>query len=236
MDINIHLKFNLNSKMALNLYYVLNKNNVNLLINPISNCAYPEHLTTYKEEEFFSGPPHESVYNYAVAKRLFVNLGNSYQDEHKFNSVNVILSNMYGQNDHFDVERSHALGALVKKICDAKINGEKTVEIWGSGKPIREWLHVSDGARALIMSANLKKGITSLILVLIKEYLLKTLLWKSKMQQSGMENLHIILKGQMEYQKKVDGSNGKKIIEWEPEIDLKSGIKDTVEWYFENKI
>ena len=58
----------LNSKMALNLYSVLNKNNVNLLINPISNCAYPKHLTTYKEDEFFSGPPHESVYDYAVAK------------------------------------------------------------------------------------------------------------------------------------------------------------------------
>ena len=63
---------------------------------------------------------------------------------------------MYGQNDHFDVERSHALGALVKRY-DGKINGEKTVEIWGSGKPIREWLHVSDGARAFNNVGKFKK-------------------------------------------------------------------------------
>ena len=65
---------------------------------------------------------------------------------------------MYGPEDHFDVERSHALGALVKKISDAKMNNENFVEIWGTGKPIREWLYVQDGANALIKSLNLKSG------------------------------------------------------------------------------
>jgi len=228
---------NLNSKMALNLYSVLNKNNVNLLINPISNCAYPKHLTTYKEEDFFSGPPHESVYNYAVAKRLFVNLGNSYQKEFKFNSVNVILSNMYGQDDHFDIERSHALGALVKKICDAKISGINKVEIWGSGKPIREWLHVSDGARALIMSTYLSKGHHFFNVGVNKGISIKDLALeiKNAAKWDG-EFTYNLEKPDGVLEKKVDGSNGKKFIKWEPEVDLKSGIKDTVEWYFKNKI
>ena len=147
-----------NVEMALNLYKVSHQNKVKSLINPISNCAYPGNLNTYKEEDFLDGPPHESVFNYAISKRITVNLGESYFKEFNLSSSNVVLSNMYGPNDHFDIERSHALGALVKKICDAKNNNFKTVEIWGSGKPIREWLYVEDGATALIKSIHLSAG------------------------------------------------------------------------------
>ena len=147
-----------NTKMALNLYQVSNENKVSILINPISNCAYPGHLDTYKEDHFFDGPPHDSVYNYGMSKRMCVDLGSSFFKEYNFSSANIILSNMYGPEDHFDVERSHALGALVKKISDAKMNNENIVEIWGTGKPIREWLYVQDGANALVKSLNLKSG------------------------------------------------------------------------------
>ena len=147
-----------NTKMALNLYQVSNENKVSILINPISNCAYPGHLDTYKEDHFFDGPPHDSVYNYGMSKRMCVDLGSSFFKEYNFSSANIILSNMYGPEDHFDVERSHALGALVKKIFDAKMNNENIVEIWGTGKPIREWLYVQDGANALVRSLDLKSG------------------------------------------------------------------------------
>ena len=147
-----------NSEMAINVYKASKNNQVKKLINPISNCAYPAQFTTYKEKDIFNGPPDESVFNYALSKRLFVKLGQSYFDQYNFSSVNVVLSNMYGPNDHFDIERSHALGALVKKICDAKINNLKTVEIWGTGKPMREWLYVEDGAKSLIKSINISDG------------------------------------------------------------------------------
>ena len=60
------------------------EHNVEKLINPISNCAYPGKLTTYKEEHFFEGPPDKSVYNYGISKRLYVQLGNSFFDENNF--------------------------------------------------------------------------------------------------------------------------------------------------------
>ena len=62
---------------------------------------------------------------------------------------------MYGPDDHFDIERSHALGAIIKKVYDAKKNNLNKVQIWGTGKPIREWLYVEDGAEALIKCINL---------------------------------------------------------------------------------
>ena len=68
------------------------------------------------------------------------------------------MSNMYGPLDHFEIERSHALGALILKIHNAKKNNIGFIEIWGTGKPIREWLYVQDGAESLIRALELEPG------------------------------------------------------------------------------
>ena len=224
-----------NSKIAINLYEISRKNDVGILINPISNCAYPGHLTTYVESQFFDGPPHESVYNYGIAKRLSVDLGNGYFEQYKFSSANVVLSNMYGPEDHFDIERSHALGALVKKICDAKINNIQKVEIWGSGKPIREWLYVQDGANALIKSLDLEKGHhffnvgvqKGISIIDLANTIKKIVNWDGKFFYNADKPDGV-------YEKKVDGSKGESKLNWMPDIDLEYGIEKTVEWYMVN--
>ena len=224
-----------NLKMSLNLYEVSRKNDVGMLINPISNCAYPGHLTTYVEDQFFDGPPHESVYDYGTAKRLSVNLGSSYFEQYKFSSANVVLSNMYGPEDHFDEERSHALGALVKKICDAKINNIQKVEIWGSGRPIREWLYVQDGAKALIKSLDLGKGHNffnvgvekGISIIDLANTIKEITNWDGEffLNNEKPDGVH---------EKKVDGSKGKTLLNWVPDIELEYGIEKTVEWYMVN--
>ena len=224
-----------NSKIALNLYEISRKNDVGILINPISNCAYPGHLTTYVESQFFDGPPHESVYNYGIAKRLSVDLGNGYFEQYKFSSANVVLSNMYGPEDHFDIERSHALGALVKKICDAKINNIQKVEIWGTGKPIREWLYVQDGANALIKSLDLEKGHhffnvgvqKGISIIDLANTIKKIVNWDGEFFYNADKPDGV-------YEKKVDGSKGESKLNWMPDIDLEYGIEKTVEWYMVN--
>ena len=224
-----------NSKIALNLYEISRKNDVGILINPISNCAYPGHLTTYVESQFYDGPPHESVYNYGIAKRLSVDLGNGYFEQYKFSSANVVLSNMYGPEDHFDIERSHALGALVKKICDAKINNIQKVEIWGSGKPIREWLYVQDGANALIKSLDLEKGHhffnvgvqKGIAIIDLANTIKKIVNWDGEFFYNADKPDGV-------YEKKVDGSKGESKLNWMPDIDLEYGIEKTVEWYMVN--
>ena len=223
-----------NTKMALNLYQVSNENKVSKLINPISNCAYPGHLETYEEDFFFDGPPHDSVYNYGISKRMCVDLGRSYFKEYNFSSANIILSNMYGPEDHFDVERSHALGALVKKISDAKMNNESVVEIWGTGKPIREWLYVQDGANALVKSLNLKSdhhffnvGVKKGISIIDLANIIKTRVgWDGEFSFNTDKPDGVL-------EKKVDGTKGSLILEWEPEFELEYGIEKTVNWYKE---
>ena len=223
-----------NSTMAINLYRASQKNKVKKLINPISNCAYPRNLTTYKEENFFDGPPDDSVYNYGIAKRLYVQLGKSFYQENNFSSVNVVVSNMYGPNDHFEIERSHALGAIIKKVHDAKINNSKEVELWGTGKPIREWLYVDDGAKALIKSINLEsghhffnvgveKGISILELA---EIIKDKIGWDGKFVLDTSKPDGVL-------EKKVDGTRGEEKLNWKPETSLIDGIQTTVNWYID---
>ena len=147
-----------NSRIANNVYQIAKEKSIKMLINPIPNCVYPGKLNTYKEEKLFDGPPHDSVYFYAQAKRLSISLGLSYFKQYGLSSCSVIMSNMYGPEDHFKEDRSHAMGALIQKIFEAKKNNLDTVNIWGSGQQIREWLHVKDGAEALIRSLDLKEG------------------------------------------------------------------------------
>ena len=224
-----------NSEMAINVYKASENNQVKKLINPISNCVYPAKFTTYKEKDIFNGPPDESVFNYALSKRLFVKLGQSYFDQYNFSSVNVVLSNMYGPNDHFDIERSHALGALVKKICDAKINNLKTVEIWGTGKPMREWLYVEDGAKSLIKSINISDGHHLFNVGVEKVISIKELAEIIKFEV-GWEGEFIYNQSKPDgvLEKKVDGSKGKEILKWEVSTELTTGIRNTVDWYNNN--
>jgi|TARA_B100000902_G_scaffold251918_1_gene238346 GDP-L-fucose synthase len=225
----------INSIMALNLYKASYENGIKKLINPISNCAYPGDITTYKEEDFFIGPPDESVYNYGISKRLYVQLGKSFSKEYNFSSANVIVSNMYGPNDHFDEERSHALGAIIKKVYEAKKNNFDEVVLWGTGRPIREWLYVEDGADALINSIQLNKGhhffnvgVKKGISVLdLAEIIKEEFGWNGKFVLDTSKPDGVL-------EKKVDGTLGQKKLNWKPEVDLTLGISKTVDWYINN--
>jgi len=225
-----------NSKMVLNIFQSSVSNSIKKLINPISNCAYPGDINFYEEKNFWNGKPHESVFNYALTRRLIVALGESYYSQYKLNTSNIVLSNMYGKHDHFHEERSHALGALIKKIYDAKENNSKSVIIWGTGEPIREWLHVEDGVESMIRASDLNdgnyffnigvnKGIT------IKELAIriaKLLEW-----EGGFEFDLTKPDGAME--KRVDGTSGKTYLDWEPQVDLDEGLVKTINWYVEQK-
>ena len=89
-----------NSLMAMNIYKASYDNAVKKLINPISNCVYPAEFTTYKEENILNGPPDKSVFNYALSKRLFIQLGQAYFDQYTFSSADVVLSIMYVPIQH----------------------------------------------------------------------------------------------------------------------------------------
>lgn len=228
--------FRNNMLISLNLLEACKRYNVNRLVNPISNCAYPGEATLFKENEFWNGPLHDSVLIYGMTRKMSYIGSIAYSRQYNIDTINLILSNMYGPEDHFEEERSHALGALIMKIVDAKENNKPFVCVWGTGKPVREWLHVDDGATAMIKAINIQSYIDPINIGIAKGISIKdmALLIKKIVKYEG-ELVFDITKLDGAPYKTVDGSLGKKLLNWEPSINFEKGIQSTIEWYIANK-
>lgn len=228
--------FQNNLQMTLNLLAVAQQSNVTRLVNPISNCAYPGEATLFKEDEFWDGPLHESVMVYGFVRKAFWMGSWAYAQQHDMDIVNIILSNMYGPEDHFEAERSHALGALIMKFVHAKENNAPSVDVWGSGAPVREWLYVDDGAQAMVRAMDVAPSIDPINIGVAKgiSVLAMAELIRDIVGYQGEIKLDPSKPDGAPY-KTVDGSKGAAHFGWQPEKDFQQGVRETIEWYLANK-
>lgn len=114
-----------------------------------STCIYPRDCPQpIKEEYLLTGPLEETNQWYAIAKIAGIKLCQAYRKQHGFNAISLMPTNLYGPHDNFDLKSSHVLPALIRKFHEGKINDSKQVEVWGSGKPFREFLYIDDMAEA----------------------------------------------------------------------------------------
>ena len=117
-----------------------------------SSCVYPKNCPQpIKEEYLLTGPLEPTNSAYAVAKIAGIELINSYRKEFGHSWISIMPTNLYGPNDNFDLENSHVFAALIRKFIEAKKSSLKSVNLWGTGKPRREFLHVDDLAKAIIL-------------------------------------------------------------------------------------
>ena len=126
---------------------------VKKLVNIMPNCTYPGEMQLYSEARWWDGPMHPTVLTYGMPRKAIWVQAWAYQKEYSFQSIHLVLPNLYGPRDHFDPVRSHALGALIRKVVDAKRQGLRRVEVWGTGKPVREWMYVEDAAAGIVRAA-----------------------------------------------------------------------------------
>ena len=132
-----------------NIIHAAFKNQVEKLLFLGSSCIYPKMAPQPLKEEFLlSGLLEATNDAYAIAKIAGIKMCEAYRDQYGCNFIAAMPTNLYGPNDNYDLENSHVLPALLKKFHDAKINGNKSVSVWGSGNPKREFLHVDDLAEA----------------------------------------------------------------------------------------
>ena len=116
-----------------------------------SSCVYPKLAPQpLKEEYLLSGFLEQTNEPYAIAKIAGIKLCETYRDQYNCNFISVMPTNLYGTNDNYDLNNSHVLPALIRKFHTAKMAGKPTVEIWGTGAPMREFLHVDDLAIACL--------------------------------------------------------------------------------------
>jgi GDP-L-fucose synthase len=117
-------------------------------------CSYPKHTPVpFREEDLWNGYPEETNAPYGLAKKMLLVQLDAYRRQYGFNGVNVLLVNLYGPGDTDDPARSHVVPALIRKCIEAKRRGERILEVWGTGTATREFLYVSDGARAIRLAA-----------------------------------------------------------------------------------
>jgi len=117
-----------------------------------SSCIYPKHAPQpIREDSLLTGPLEPTNDAYALAKIAGVRLAQAFRDQYGKSAISAMPTNLYGPEDNFDPESSHALPGMITKFHRAKVKEEKEVVLWGTGSPRREWLHVDDLAGGLLM-------------------------------------------------------------------------------------
>jgi GDP-L-fucose synthase len=199
-----------------------------------SSCIYPRDCTQpIKEEYLMTGPLEETNSAYAIAKIAGIQLVNSYRKEYGTNWISLMPTNLYGPRDNFDLMASHVLPAFIRRFVEATESRASTVTLWGSGSPLREFLHVDDLAQAVLVASEKYDSSLHLNVGSGEDLSIKELAVKVAMAAG--------FTGKIEWDSsKPDGTPRKvldvsrmKALGWEPTITLDEGIASTIAWYKE---
>ena len=118
-------------------------------------CSYPKHTPVpFREDDLWSGYPEETNAPYGLAKKMLLVQAQAYRQQYGMNTVTLLPVNLYGPHDNFDLESSHVIPALIRKVLDARDAGREEVEAWGTGRASREFLFVRDAARGIVIAAD----------------------------------------------------------------------------------
>lgn len=219
-------------------YNVINAafdNDVNDLMFLGSSCIYPrESNQPIKEEYLLTGPLEPTNEGYALAKIVGLKACQYLNEQYGTNYIGVMPTNLYGFNDNFDLESSHLVPAIMRKMHEAKLNNSSEVEIWGTGKPYRELLFVEDMADATLFAFENYKGKSfinvgtgeDLTIAQISETIQKIVGYKGELYFN-------IDKPDGMYRKLLDVTNLKDL-GWQPKYTLEEGIQLTYDWFKEN--
>jgi len=201
-----------------------------------SSCIYPRNCAQpIKEDYLLTGELEQTNSAYAIAKIAGIELIKSYRKEHGHSWISVMPTNLYGPNDNFDLENSHVLPALIRKFVEAKRNNSPEVVLWGSGTPLREFLHVDDLAKATLVCLEKYDDSQQINIGSGDEISIKDLGQK-------ISNLTGFT-GKVVWDSNRPDGTPRKVLDstkinklgWKPSISLDQGIAATVEWYQENK-
>lgn len=140
-----------NLVMEANIIHAAHEERVQKLLFLGSSCIYPKHAEQpMREDALLTGPLEPTNEPYAIAKIAGIKLCETYREQYGDNFISVMPTNLYGPGDNYDLKNSHVLPALLRKMHAAKVEGAAEVEVWGSGRPKREFLHVDDLAAACV--------------------------------------------------------------------------------------
>ena len=201
-----------------------------------SSCIYPRNCAQpIKEDYLLTGELEQTNSAYAIAKIAGIELIKSYRKEYGYSWISVMPTNLYGPNDSFDLENSHVLPALIRKFIEAKRNNSSEVVLWGSGNPLREFLHVDDLAKAILVCLEKYDDSQQINIGSGDEISIRDL---------GQKIANLTgFTGKVVWDSNRPDGTPRKVLDstkinklgWKAAITLDQGMAATVEWYQENK-
>ena len=200
-----------------------------------STCIYPRMAPQpLKEEYLLTGPLEPTNEWYAVAKIAGIKLCQAYQRQYGARFISAMPTNLYGPGDDFDLEKSHVMPALIRKIHEAKLSGAPTVTVWGSGKPLREFLHVDDCAAACLFLMEQYEGNEIVNIGCGSDISIAEL--------AALVKQAVVYPGDIVYDSSKPDGTPRKLVDtgritslgWKPEIGLEEGIRNAYEWFLEH--
>ena len=200
-----------------------------------SSCIYPKFAPQpITEEALLTAPLEPTNEWYAVAKIAGIKMCQAYRLQHGFDAISGMPTNLYGPCDNFHPENSHVLPALIRRFHEAKASGAKEVVVWGTGSPLREFLHVDDLADGVVFLMEKYSGLVHVNVGSGKEVRIKELAELVK-EVIGFE-------GDLIWDSSKPDGTPRKLMDssklanlgWIPKVSLKEGLVDTYKWYLEN--
>jgi len=226
-----------NSMMNLQVIHNAYVSNVEKIISIGTVSVYPENSPVpFLEENIWNGYPESTNAPYGIAKRIMHTHSLSYRKQYDFNSIMVILTNLYGPDDNFKKDTSHVIAALIRRFFEAKKNNAEEVVVWGNDNSTRDFCYIEDIASGIISAAenynesmpiNLASG-KEITIKEIAEIIKKEIGYKGKIIWD--KDMPI---GPNRRNVSIDLANKK--INFNPKISIKEGIKKTVDWYINSK-
>ena len=213
------------------------KNTYNSFDYIVHNCAYPKYTPVpFKEDYLWNGYPEETNAPYGLAKRMLLVQLNAYKEQYGLKGCYLLPANLYGQDDHFDLEDSHVIPALIRKFHEAKLDNKKEVLLWGSGGASREFLYVKDAARGIINAMEMYDGVLPINLGSNKEIKILDLAYLIK-DKVGFKGKIVWDYNMPDGQPKrcLDTSRAKELFDFEAAWSFEDGIEETIKWYVENR-
>jgi len=200
----------------------------------VHNCSYPYDTNVpFKEDDLYNGLSEPTNRCYSDAKKMIFTLHNAYRQQYGLKGAKFIPANMYGRFDHFDLESSHVIPALIRKFVEGKKENKPFVECWGTGTAEREFLNFEDASRALYLAiknsldTDLPINIGTGKSILIKD--LAALIGELVGYTGEIVFNGTVSDGQMK--RGLDVSRAKEMFGFEAQISLRDGLKNTIKWY-----
>ncbi len=196
-------------------------------------CAYPKFTPVpFKEDDLWNGYPEETNAPYGVAKKALLVQLQAYRQQYGFDGIYLLPVNLYGPEDNFDPSSSHVIPALIRKVHDAQLKGEKELRVWGDGTPTREFLYSEDAARGIVMGAQFYNNSEPVNLGTGYEISIRDLITLiCELMKFDGEIVWETDKPNGQPRRCLDTQRAKQEFGFVAQVDFKQGLRNTIDWY-----